>query len=181
MSQSKRKLIILDANVIIHAHELGIWNHLVYQYDVCIVGIVIDDEAKYFQSQTGIKTDIDLKKNELDGKIHRLDPDLSHTQKILKEYKEIFVKGLDPGERDAITLLNSGSFDEHLFCSGDKSAIKAAAVIDKTFNVISLEKLLRESGQAGCVKNLKHEFLESYTKQYINAGVMERAMHKKSV
>lgn len=179
MSQSKRKLIILDANVIIHAHELGIWNHLINQFDVCIVGIVIDDEAKYFQSQTGIKTDIDLKKSESEGKIQRLDPELSHTQKILKEYKEIFVKGLDPGERDAITLLNSGNFDEHFFCSGDKSAIKAVAVINKTYNAVSLEKLLKDSGQAAVVKNLKHEFLESYTKQYIAAGTTERPMHKK--
>ncbi len=179
MSQSKRKLIILDANVIIHAHELGVWNHLVNQYDVCIVGVVIDDEAKYFQSQTGIKTDIDLKKSESEGKIQRLDPELSHTQKIFKEYKEVFVKGLDPGERDAITILNSDNFDEHLFCSGDKSAIKAVAVINKTFNIISLEKLLKDSGQSGVAKKLKHEFLESYTKQYITAGTTERSLHKK--
>jgi hypothetical protein len=179
MSQSKRKLIILDANVIIHSHELGIWTHLINQFDVCIVGIVIDDEAKYFQSQTGIKSDINLKKSETEGKIKRLDPELSHTQKILKEYKEVFVKGLDPGERDAITILNSDGFDEHLFCSGDKAAIKAAAVINKTFNVISLEKLLKDSGQSGAVKNLRHEFLESYTKQYIAAGTTERPMHKK--
>lgn len=179
MSQSKRKLIILDANVIIHSHELGIWPHLLNQFDVCIVGTVIDEEAKYFQSQTGIKIDIDLKKSETEGKIKRLDPELAHTEKIYKEYKEIFIKGLDAGERDAITILNSGSFDEHLFCSGDKSAIKAAAVINKTYNVVSLEKLLKESGQAGIIKNLKHEFCEPYTKQYVSAGITERSIHKK--
>lgn len=179
MSQSKRKLIILDANVIIHSHELGIWNHLLNQFEVCVVGIVIDDEAKYFQSQTGIKTDIDLKKSEGEGKLKRLDPELAHTQKMLKEYKEVFVKGLDAGERDAITILNSGKYDEHFFCSGDKSAIKALAVINKSFNAVSLEKLLRDTGQAGTVKNLKHEFLEAYTKKYISDGTTERSIHKK--
>ncbi|MCK6598102.1 MAG: hypothetical protein L6Q37_07030, partial [Bdellovibrionaceae bacterium] len=156
-----------------------IWTHLINQFDVCIVGIVIDDEAKHFQSQTGIKTDIDLKKSESEGKIRRLDPELSHTQKIFQDYKEVFVKGLDPGERDAITLLNSGSFDEYLFCSGDKSAIKATAVINKTFNLISFEKLLKDSGQNGIVKNLRHEFLEAYARQYINSGITERNLHKK--
>ena len=179
MSQAKRRLIILDANVIIHSHELGIWPHLLNQFDVCIVGTVIDDEAKYFQSQTGIKTDIDLKKSETDGKIKRLDPELAHTEKIYKEYKEIFIKGLDAGERDAITILNSGNFDEYLFCSGDKSAIKAAATINKTYNVTSLEKLLTESGQSGLVKKINHEFSEAYTKKYISAGMTERSLHKK--
>lgn len=84
-------------------------------------------------------------------------------------------------ERDAITLLNSGNFDDYLFCSGDKSAIKAVAIINKTFNVISLEKLLKDSGKSNSVKNLKHEFLESYTKQYINAGTIERDTHKKLI
>jgi hypothetical protein len=179
MSQSKRKLIILDANVIIHSHELGIWNHLLNRFDVCVVGIVIDDEAKYFQSTTGKKTEIDLKKSESEGKIYRLDPDLAHTQKMLSEYKEVFVKGLDAGERDAITLLNSGNFDEYYFCSGDKSAIKAAAVINKTYNVVSLEKLLVDSGQSGATKKINHEFTETYTKKYISAGMTERSMHKK--
>jgi len=179
MSQSKRKLVILDANVIIHAHELGVWTHLINQFDIYVVGIVVDDEAKYFISDTGITTDIKIKDDVTSGKIKRLDPELAHTQKIFKEYKDVFIKGLDPGERDAITILNSGSFDEHLFCSGDKSAIKAAAVIDKTFNLISFEKLLKDSGQNGSVKNLKHEFLESYTRQYISAGTTERSMHKK--
>lgn len=179
MSQSKRKLIILDANVIIHAHELGVWTHLVNQFDVHVVGVVVDDEARYFKSDTGVKTDIKIKDDLAIGKIKRLDPELAHTQKIFKEYKEIFIKGLDPGERDAITLLNSGSFDKHLFCSGDKSAIKAVAIINKTFNVISFEKLLKDSWQNGIIKNLKHEFLESYTKQYISSGTTERTMHKK--
>lgn len=64
---------------------------------------------------------------------------------MLKEYKEVFVKGLDAEARDAITILNSGSYDEHLFCSGDKSAIKAIAVINKSFNIISLEKLIHHA------------------------------------
>lgn len=179
MSQSKRKLVILDANVIIHAHELGVWTHIISQFDIYVVGIVVDDEAKYFKSDTGVTTDIKITDDIASGKIKRLDPELAHTQKIFKEYKEIFIKGLDPGERDAITILNSGNFDEHLFCSGDKSAIKAAAVIDKTFNVVSLEKLLKDSGQSGVTKNLRHEFLEAYVKQYINAGTTERSMHKK--
>lgn len=93
----------------------------------------------------------------------------------------MFVKGLDAGERDAITILNSGSYDEHLFCSGDKSAIKAIAVINKSFNIISLEKLLKESGQTGAITNLKHEFLESYTKKYTNDGTTERTMHKNNI
>lgn len=91
----------------------------------------------------------------------------------------LFVKGLDAGERDAITILNSDNFDEYLFCSGDKSAIKAAAVINKTYNIISLEKLLKDSGHVGSVKKLKHEFCEAYTKQYVQTGVTERSMHKK--
>jgi len=98
---------------------------------------------------------------------------------MLKESKEVFVKGLDAGERDAITILNSGKYDEHFFCSGDKSAIKALAVINKSFNAVSLEKLLRDTGQAGTVKNLKHEFLEAYTKKYISDGTTERSIHKK--
>ncbi len=57
-------------------------------------GSVIDDEAKYFQSQTGIKTDIDLKKSEVEGKIKRLDPELAHTQKSSKNKKKCLQKDL---------------------------------------------------------------------------------------
>jgi hypothetical protein len=68
--------------------------------------------------------EIDLKKSEVEGKIKRLDPELAQTQKMLKEYKEVFVNGLDAGERDAITILNSDSYDEYLFCSGINQRLK---------------------------------------------------------
>ncbi len=179
MSPSKRKLIIFDANVIIHAHEIGVWTHLINQFNICVVGIVIDDEAKYFQSNTGLRIDIDLKKSEAAKEITRLDPEIAHTQKIFKEYKELFIKGLDAGERDAITLLNSGNFEDYFFCSGDKAAIKAAAIIDKTHNAVSLEKLLTDSGQKAKINSLNHEFREKYMKQYLNTGLQERSSLKK--
>jgi len=44
----KPPLVLLDANVIIEAHELGLWHRMVASFEVMVPAVVARHEAKYF-------------------------------------------------------------------------------------------------------------------------------------
>jgi hypothetical protein len=49
---AKPKLLLLDADIVITAHELGIWQQLKADYRVAIPATIVR-EARYFKSEKG--------------------------------------------------------------------------------------------------------------------------------
>jgi predicted nucleic acid-binding protein len=54
-------LLILDANVIIAAHESGVWDRIVETHDIFIRSVVIDEEVYFYKKPDGTRIPIDLK------------------------------------------------------------------------------------------------------------------------
>lgn len=57
---TRPRLVLLDANIIIEAHTLGIWQGLVKNVDISVPSTIIHVEAKFFFSKREDRTIIDL-------------------------------------------------------------------------------------------------------------------------
>lgn len=173
----KSRLVFLDANIIIEAHRLDIWKHIISQFEVVIPSYILDNEVKYFKSAGGDSTSIDLAANEKAEQIKREIAVPDDFKKLYTEFKSVFVDGLDAGEKEALALLYSGRFPEHRFCTGDGAAIKALSVTQLQFQGVSFESLMKESGKA--ITNFSKHFREDFFKKNIAAGQTERDIHRK--
>lgn len=173
----KSRLVFLDANVIIEAHRLKIWNHLVAQFDIFIPSFILDNEVKYFTSSKGQTVVIDLATDEKNGKVKRDTALPSDFQKLYANFKPLFVDGLDPGEKEALALLYSGRYEDFRFCTGDGAAIRALSILSLQFQGVSFETLMNESGQKA--KDFKRHFQEEFFKKNITQGSTERDSLKK--
>ena len=68
---TRPRCVLLDANVVIKAHELGIWSQLTERYELILPGIVISDEARYFKTTKRHKA-IKLQEAVIKGQISQL-------------------------------------------------------------------------------------------------------------
>ncbi len=173
----KSRLVFLDANVIIEAHRLNIWNHLIGQFEVVVPSFILDNEVRYFTSGRGQAVTIDLSADEKAGRIKRETALPGDFQKLDTNFKSVFVDGLDPGEKEALALLYSGRFEEHRFCTGDGAAIRALSVLSLQFQGVSFETLMTESGQKA--KDFKRHFQDEFFRKNIAQGSTERDSLKK--
>jgi len=169
----KSKLVILDANVIIDCHRNEVWKQIISSYEIYIPATIFYDEAKYFVSKnTDEKKDINLSQDKDHGKIKVIEAEISHIQNLKTFIKDDFFESIDPGEREAIALLKSGHYDDYVFCTGDKAAIRALTILDLSFQGISLEKLLKDASIK--FEKFKPNYSESEFKKQQGKGLQEK-------
>lgn len=174
----KSKLVILDANVIITAHALGVWNALTNQYQIYVPTTVLVSEAKYFNSMvTGQKIEINMNSYLIAGKIHEIQSTAYNLKYLQDTVSENFFQALDPGELEALALLNSGLHPGFLFCTGDQSAIKAMSVLGLGSQAISFEKLLTSTGLK--TKNLHGSYSQDALNRRLAEGLTEKDFYLK--
>ena len=97
LKMSRLKLLFLDANVVIHLHEFGIWARLIAVCDVHFPGTVVgeadfcevDDERHY----------IDLNDDISQDRIHVFDVELSRIKAFRDQFDSLYVGGLMMGRQ----------------------------------------------------------------------------------
>ena len=107
--------MLLDADVIIDLHTLGLFGRIKNTYDICLTWEVFE-EAKYCKKD-GKKIEIDLKDVLIID-----DVDLEILRWVQREAKTAML-GIDPGESTSIAYLIQTD-EEITFCTCDKAAIK---------------------------------------------------------
>jgi hypothetical protein len=127
---TQRLRFVLDAVVVIKAHELGIWELLVERAQIIVPAIVVQDEAFYFDIEPGEKRyAINLKDLIDSGKIMEEAASLAELKNLDNIFDSITIEGLDPGETEALAIVKSGRLGEVFFCTSDKAAIGALALM----------------------------------------------------
>jgi hypothetical protein len=164
-----RKLLLLDADVIIDLHTLGLFGKISKAYNICLTRDVFE-EARYYKKD-GTKIDIDIK----DVVIIK-NADLESLRKVQREAKEARL-GIDPGETTSIAYLIQT--EEITLCSCDHAAIKLISYMGLEQKSISLEKALKTSGYHE--KKLYPRHLDKTFKAAINEGKTLRIQFKKLV
>ena len=165
-----RKLLLLDADVIIDLHALGLFGRIKKAYDICLTREVFE-EAKYYKKD-GTKIEIDLKDVAIIDNV-----DLEILRWVQREAKKAML-GIDPGESTSIAYI-SQTDEEITFCTCDQAAIKLMSYIELEQKAISLEEALRSAGYHG--KKLYPRHLEKTLKAAVNEGKALRIQFKKLV
>lgn len=166
-----KRLLLLDADVVIDLHSLGLFEKICRAYEVYVTQEVYG-EATYFKKD-GSKNPINMARRVT---IIR-NVDLEGLEKVEKETKEALLV-IDPGESTSIAYINQT--DERMtFCSCDKAAMKLISYMELEQKSISLERALRDIGYHK--RNLYPRHYEKTFKTAVNEGKTLRIQFKKLV
>lgn len=164
-----KKLLLLDADVIIDLHTLGLFDRIIKGYEIHVTKTVLS-EASYFKSG-GTKTKIDIH----DRVTIVENVAVEHLQTVRNEAKEARL-GIDPGELEAIAYLIQEK-EGLTFCTCDQAAIKLLAFMDIDERAVSIEKTIRATGYHK--KTLYPRHWEKTFTECIQEGKMLRILFKK--
>jgi len=162
-----RKSLLLDADVVIDLHTLGLFGKINKAHDVCLTRTVFG-EAGYYK-KAGARIKIDMKGAEIIE-----DVDIENLKKVQREASEARL-GLDPGETASIACLLQS--EELIFRTCDQAAIKLVSFMELEQRAISLEKALRSIGYNE--RNLYPRHLEKTFSKSVKEGKALRIQFKK--
>ena len=136
----KPKLLLLDANVVIEAYEIGIWAQIKSHYEVAVPSIIVS-EARYFVSED-TQGGISLKKQVDAGEIKVFEGTVEEIADVFANIHDIFLAGIDDGEKEGIALIAAGKCPGYCFCTGDINAVQAMGMLKLTSQSVSFEKVV---------------------------------------
>jgi hypothetical protein len=164
-----KKLLLLDADVVIDLHTLGLFDRIISGYEIYVTRTVLS-EASYFKS-VGSTTKINIR----DYVTVVENVALEHLQTVRNEAKQAR-PGIDPGELEAMAYLIQGD-EELIFCTCDQTAIKLLSFMNLEGRSVSAEKILRNNGYHK--KNLYPRHWEKTFAECIREGKTLRILFKK--
>lgn len=161
-------IVLLDADVIIDLHRLGIWEQIVKRNQVKISSIILRQEVYFYEDEQGKRHNIDLLKD-AGIKFQELSIEVTIMRDFIKQFDRNIQEELHPGELEALSIIQD---DKGLcFCTSDKMAIKALALIGSSSQGISFEQLLKSSGIA---KKIEYKHTIEYFKKSLGEGSIMR-------
>jgi hypothetical protein len=174
------KLLLLDANIIIELHEMGIWEQVVDLCDVHVSEYIINHEALHFY-ENGNKNkihSINLSPDVGAGKITTFAVD----KKTVLEFKQSFEKSyfdiLDAGEVESLAYLVNSS-QPYCICSGDKIVYRVLGSLYLSDRGISLEEIFQTIGYSQKVKHqYSRSFREALSAEGFADGIQSKAFKK---
>jgi len=168
---TKPQCVLLDANVVIKAHELRVWLQLTERYELILPSTVIRNEARYFQTAKRVRKPIRLQELLAKGEIAELSASAEELARVHAIFASWFLGTLDSGEAEALALLKANKAPAAYFCTSDAPAIKALAMIMMSEQGISMETLL---AKVGLKKNLERQYTEDFFRTNIRLGQIAR-------
>jgi hypothetical protein len=168
--------LLLDACIIIDAHSLGVWANLVETGQIVVPSIVIRDEAQFYETEQGmIPTPIDLRALLDENRIAEASATAAEMRQVLDHFDRNTQEGLDPGEIEALAIIMQNEDDEMRFCTADRAAVEAIAMLGLSEQGISMECMLDELGLHSTLplKCTEHRF-----RQYLENGKVMRVQGK---
>ena len=171
-------LLLLDADVTIDLHRLGIWKHVIKNHNIYIPSVILHREVYYYEDEKRKRYPIDLKK-EVGVTINELSCSAEELLSFKEQFDCVFQEELHDGEKEALVLLQKQ--EDLLLCTCDHAAIKALALLDLSAQGISFENLLRKTG---INKKLEFKHTEKRFKRCLSEGsimrIQERGLKNKN-
>jgi len=168
--------VLLDADVIIDLHKLGLWKQITKSHKVSIPSIILRKEVYYYEDENG-RHNIDLEK-EAGETFSELSCSAQELLGFKENFDRVFQEELHDGEKEALALLQKQ--EDLVLCTCDHAAIKAMAMLDLSERGISFENLLKKSGMS---KKLEYKHTEKRFKKILSEGnimrIQERGLKKK--
>ncbi|MBF0593890.1 MAG: hypothetical protein HQL22_02865 [Candidatus Omnitrophica bacterium] len=142
-------LLLLDTDVIINLHELGIWEAILKKYNVYVASTVIHVEAVYYEDKkTHEKMKIDLRDSVAKKLIHEICATAEEQKRIkdLLSKKRLAYIVPDAGELEAMAIVNEKKIEGLQFCTVDDLAQKIMVHLGLETDIVAFETVLKELG-----------------------------------
>lgn len=139
------RLLLLDANVVIHLFELGLWDRVVERCEVLLSRIVAEREAQFFEKDDGEKVYFDLHSYIADGRVTMVEASIAEIKAFRDRFDPVYLSRLDDGEAESLAIL-ANSPEKHLICSADAIVFRVLALLGCVEQAISLEEILEAIG-----------------------------------
>lgn len=171
MKTTKRRCILADANIVIKAHELGVWEPLCRAFRIAVPSTVVGEAYKYHLPGHEQEFEIDLVKLGERGEVERCEATVQQIASVLEHFDPVFRQRMDPGEAETLAVLIARPNEELLFCTADGPAIRAIAMLDMSHRSISFETALRQRGLSRWVPR---QLSESFFRSQLEKGKQNR-------
>lgn len=141
-------LLLLDADVIINLHELGLWEAIIKKYKVYVASTVIHVEATYFEDKEKQRVKIDLRENLKENLIQEVSSSAEEQKRIrdLLNKKKLSYITPDAGELEAMAIVNEKKISGLQFCTIDVLAQKIMIHLGLEEDIVAFETVLQELG-----------------------------------
>jgi len=163
MKTTVLKCLLLDADVIIYLHEIGLWKAFIKRFEV-FVSAAVANEVRFYTDNLGKHIPINLRNEKV--KILEM-----NVQKANNTVFCIIDKFTGPdihiGEIESIALMKEKEFFNLVFCTGDGAAIIASCLLELKERIISLEETMI---QGGMKKKIKKHFTKDAMKEWKKKG-----------
>ena len=178
---TKPKLFLLDAVVVIHLHELGLWARVTELADVIVPGVVADREVRYWAKEQAdgdpVRSPINLRADAAAGRITIEEADAADLLETQARLPAVARDGVDPGELEALTLIRLAKDPKPAFCTADRLAFHGLCHLGFGELALSVEALLRQLGMApkgGVSRQYSQDLFSRWIKEARIAAVQER-------
>lgn len=167
----KFRLLLLDANVVIEAFRMGIWDQLVDRCDIHLARTVVDKEAHFYEDDSGDRHHFDLREYEAKGTITVFDVQFAEVDAFRKLFGPVYFEKLDQGEAESMAFLFAHPSQEWLICSADKIVYRVLGSTRRGDQGISLEEILQQIGLGRPVDRMfSHNYREQWTRKGFEEG-----------
>jgi hypothetical protein len=154
----KFQLLLLDANVVIYLHELGLWKQFTEQCKVTLAETV-RQEADYWVDHLGQTHQINLEPDIQTKRIQCISLSLDKIEKFKQTLGLKYLDKMDPGETESLAFLME-SHESWLLSSGDEIVYKTLGRFNRAEQGISLQEILEKIGLS------RPNLSVQYTKQF---------------
>jgi len=159
------QLVIIDANIIIKAFEIGVWEALISRYRITILSTVVS-EVKFYEDSEGHRQNIDLTPWVTSEQIKIEDIPLQDVKDFIAQTDKSYYDRIHPGELESLAFLFKNK-DTYLITSADHIVYKTLGRFNMGEKGLSLEAMLK---QIGLTKNLSLQYTEKFRVDCTNQG-----------
>lgn len=137
--------LLLDADITIVLHEMGIWDEFIARNSVTLPSSIFG-EAHFYKNKKGRIHPTNLRRELEDGKISRKGATVAEIGSIQDRFDPVLGPSLGTGELEALVILQKGEIPAVRFCTADGAAWWACVLLDLGDTLISCEEALNQSG-----------------------------------
>ncbi len=160
---------LLDTDVVVSLHKLGLWNKIVrHCRKIFLAETVYKTEVRHYPSPRKAKIPINLQPLVKKANVEILSGNIITLKKIeefLNEFDVIERPELQAGELESLAII----VDSHdfCFCTFDKAALRALSMMELEDRGISFEELI---SNCGIKINLEGKYTKRYFERWITEG-----------
>lgn len=161
----KFRLLLLDANIVIHLFEVDLWSKVVEKCEILLARTVAEQEARFYEHE-GATCGIDLKPDIDAKRITIVDVEAAEVKDFVDQFGPVYLEKLDPGEAESLAYL-ANSKEECLICSADAIVFRVLAALHKSEQGRSLEEIL---DAIGLTRRMEWRFSKAFRLEWTKKG-----------